>query len=61
MELNVVVRGSRAVSDTFRDLFERAWQNRDGLLYSLPYEAFSDAAADGKWLRGDAPLYWSTF
>jgi hypothetical protein len=56
-----VVRGSRAVSETFRDLFERAWQNRDGLLYSLPYDAYSDAAADGKWLRGDAPLYWSTF
>ena len=61
MELNVVVRGSRAVTERFGDLFARCWENHDGLLYSLPYEAFADAAADGKWHRGDAPLYWSTF
>jgi hypothetical protein len=61
MEVNVVVRGSRAVMERFGDLFTRCWENRDGLLYSLPYEAFADGASDGKWRRGDAPLYWSTF
>ncbi len=61
MEMNLAVYGVPGLHPSFDDLFDRFWDNRDGVEYSLPYEAFSDHAGYMKWRLGEAPYFYSTF
>jgi hypothetical protein len=61
MESNLVLSDAPHVNAAFDAHFDQFWTNADGVEYSLPYEAFQDAAPDAKWRRGEKPWHLNTF
>ena len=62
MESNIVVEGAEETVREFNRYFDLFWTNKDGMEYSLDYEAYRDETGpDRKWRFGEKPYYYSAF
>ncbi len=49
LEANILVRNAPAITRKFNDYFDKAWNNADGLNYTLPYDAWKVKGAARLW------------
>lgn len=47
LEANLVVRNAPEITERFNNWFDKIWENRDGLSYTLPYEAWEEKGIKG--------------